>query len=191
MEKKSPIESLFEKRCIVINGKLEKKHTDEMMSLMRQMYDAIQKPPIHLVINCPGVEWPAVGNFHSFLRSFPGTTHGYANGSCYSGGNIILAGCDKRYSTKFSQFLMHYPNWGPTLFCDDIDQRVKFVAAQMKEWMPELLQLYKNVLTISEKELRFMLENSDKYMLKFGPKKAEEIGLIHRVLRDDEPLPWF
>lgn len=141
-------------------------------------------PPLQIQFNSPGGNVIHSLMIHDALAIYPGETTGIVIGKAHSGANLILQGCNKRFSTENSVHLVHdLSGWHPRRVLRRKKLRDEHIKSD-NDSMRRIYKIYRDRTGLSQRTISKLFDKEE--ML--TAQKALKLGIIDGVILPGDPI---
>lgn len=134
-----------------------------------------QREPIYLEINSNGGEAPAGYSIISAIEASSTPVIGYVSGNCMSMAVAILASCDLRIASEYSEFMIHDVYSGMEGKYSDLNSTISYIGRVRENYNKVLVKHTK----LTEAEVNELVsKSSDHY---FSPIEAQKMGIVDEL----------
>jgi ATP-dependent protease ClpP protease subunit len=183
MTKDQREEILIRKRIIPIIGRIENNFVSDVQKMLFQISFENPKEPVHFVIDSGGGNVIPALNIYDLIKGMPFDSVATVIGACNSAALIILSACSKRRATITSRFLFHAMRTeGLIISTEDIERQVFEISRKQRIVFEQGLSVQSKAFGISEKDLKEMMTEGEKYDIKLTAEEAKQKGVIHEIV---------
>ena len=161
-------------RTIFFDHEINEDSATQLRATLVSLSAENKELPIRLMLGSPGGGLYESLAIYDTIKLIPNEVVAICSGKVMSGGILILLGCDKRYSTPNTTFMIHH---GHTTMSGNV--------IELQEQINEVAALNQKMLDTIVKTTKITRDQLDQFLVKdhyLNAEEAKKCGLISEVI---------
>ncbi|MDD3412572.1 MAG: ATP-dependent Clp protease proteolytic subunit [Lachnospiraceae bacterium] len=167
-------------RTVFFDHEINEESATQLRATLVSLSAESKELPIRLMLGSPGGGLYESLAIYDTIKMIPNEVVAICSGKVMSGGILILLGCDKRYSTPNTTFMIHHGHTTMTGNVLELEEQVKEVKA-----------LNQKMLDTIVKTTKITRDQLDQFLVKdhyLNAEEAKKCGLVSEVITSLEQI---